>query len=59
VVATGYGDRPLPRSSTGREPAGLAAREADREPRVTRAPGVSSNGAGLDDVEVPEFIPRR
>ena len=61
VVATGYGDRPVTRSSGGREhePAKVAAREADREPRVSRGPGVSTNGSGLSDIDVPEFIPRR
>jgi cell division protein FtsZ len=46
VVATGYGDRAAPR----RRP----RIEADAEPRVRR--GASSS---LDDVDVPEFIPRR
>ena len=61
VVATGYGDRPVARSSGGRErePAKVAAREADREPRVSRGPGVTTNGSGLSDIDVPEFIPRR
>src|ERR671915_289039 len=36
VVATGYGDQPLQRASGAgsREPASVAARQADREPRV-------------------------
>ncbi|MBV9214042.1 MAG: cell division protein FtsZ [Actinobacteria bacterium] len=59
VVATGYGDRPLPPMASVREPAGVAAREADREPRVSRGPSLGENGSMLDDVDVPEFIPRR
>jgi cell division protein FtsZ len=58
VVATGYGDRPKHRAAprgeaarNGRAPAGL--READREPRVSRA------SAELTEFDVPEFIPRR
>jgi cell division protein FtsZ len=55
VVATGYGDRPLTRASTGREPAArIAAREADREPRVSRA-----RSSGLGELDVPEFVPPR
>jgi cell division protein FtsZ len=52
VVATGYGDQPLQRSSGSRdrEPAAVAAREADREPRVRRN--------ALSDLEVPEFVPK-
>jgi hypothetical protein len=50
VVATGYGDQPLQRSSGVREPAAVAAREADREPRVRRN--------ALSDLDVPEFVPR-
>jgi cell division protein FtsZ len=56
VVATGYGDRArigsAPRSE--RIP-------ADAEPRVRRArpPAGASNGSSLDDIDVPEFLPRR
>ena len=57
VVATGYGDRPLPRASSGRDVV-RAAREADAEPRVSRADR-SGNGSMLGDVDVPEFVPRR
>jgi cell division protein FtsZ len=58
VVATGYGDRPLMRSSGGREPAKLAARrEADHEPKVSRSP--KSEPSILDDLDVPEFVPKR
>jgi cell division protein FtsZ len=57
VVATGYGDRPMMRASGGREPAKLAAREADHEPRVTKAPTRESSILG--DLEVPEFVPKR
>jgi cell division protein FtsZ len=59
VVATGYGDRPVFRAA----PRGDAT-EADHEPRVRRATREpvstrpTSNGAGLGDIEVPEFIPR-
>ncbi len=68
VVATGYGERPRlredrgrtgdtrresPRRESRREPAAVAAREADREPRIVRA-----NRSGLGDLEVPEFLPR-
>src|SRR4051812_16143656 len=56
VVARGYGDRPLPRSAGHREPAREAAREADREPRVSRGPG---RPAELTELDVPEFVPRR
>jgi cell division protein FtsZ len=63
VVATGYGDPPPRRHESregrepGHQPAPLAAREADREPRVTRARPPSSSG--LDTLDVPEFVPRR
>jgi cell division protein FtsZ len=54
VVATGYGDQPLQRAT--REPvAALAARQADREPRVSRGRERSST---LSDLDVPEFVPR-
>jgi cell division protein FtsZ len=59
VVATGYGDQPLQRASSGtsrsHEPASVAARQADREPRVSRARERSSS---LSDLDVPEFVPR-
>jgi cell division protein FtsZ len=51
VVATGYGDRPVPRA---------APRErsvpADAEPRVRR--GRERSATTLADLDVPEFIPR-
>jgi cell division protein FtsZ len=56
VVATGYGDRPVHRAA----PRGDAS-EADHEPRVRRAREpvtAPSNGNGLGDIDVPEFIPR-
>jgi cell division protein FtsZ len=62
VVATGYGERPAPRrerredGEPRREPALMAAREADREPRVSRARPPSSSR--LDTLDVPEFMPR-
>jgi len=55
VVATGYSDRPLPR----REPrADRTNVPADREPTVRRTSGTPRPGA-LDDLVVPEFLPRR
>ncbi|TML79099.1 MAG: cell division protein FtsZ [Actinobacteria bacterium] len=57
VVATGYGDRPMMRSDNGREPARVAARAADREPRVSRGP--SKESSMLGDLDVPEFVPKR
>jgi cell division protein FtsZ len=53
VVATGYGDQPLQRATGSREPAALAARQADREPRVSR-----TRSSSLTDLDVPEFVPR-
>jgi cell division protein FtsZ len=56
VVATGYGNTSAPRHE--RERPGSAS-AADHEPRVTRnAPPRERVGAGLDDLDVPEFIPR-
>src|SRR4051812_8957693 len=51
VVATGYSDKPLVRSSPAREG---SRREvpADREPRVTRTAVAS------EEFDVPEFVPR-
>jgi cell division protein FtsZ len=54
VVATGYGDRPVsraaPRADRERVP-------ADREPRVSRTS--TPRPGSLDDLVVPEFLPRR
>jgi cell division protein FtsZ len=52
VVATGYADQPLVRSSPGRD---RARRDipADHEPRVTRV-----NERAVDEIDVPEFVPR-
>jgi cell division protein FtsZ len=50
VVATGYGGEMVDRRE--RAPAAIAAREADREPRVRRS------ASNLDDLDVPEFVPR-
>ncbi len=50
VVATGYGGEMVDRRE--RAPAAIAAREADREPRVRRS------ATNLDDLDVPEFVPR-
>jgi cell division protein FtsZ len=53
VVATGYGDRPQIRATPRGE--GRETRiPADAEPRVRRA----HSAEVLDDVDVPEFIPR-
>jgi cell division protein FtsZ len=51
VVATGYGDSRRPSELPARD----AARIADREPRVRRGRETSS----LEQLDVPEFIPRR
>ena len=57
VVATGYGDSPQPRRESGGRGAPIAA---DHEPRVTRtAPPRERVAAGLADLDVPEFMPRR
>jgi cell division protein FtsZ len=52
VVATGYGDQIQRREQRPGIPA-----DVDREPRVTRRERVASNS--LQDLDVPEFIPRR
>src|SRR4051812_42043116 len=53
VVATGYTDQPLVRSTPGRE---SSRRDipADREPRVTRA----ATPRASEEFDVPEFVPR-
>jgi cell division protein FtsZ len=53
VVATGYGDRPQHRATPRGDDRELGI-PADAEPRVRRARGAGT----LDDVDVPEFIPR-
>ncbi|NLT05212.1 MAG: cell division protein FtsZ [Solirubrobacterales bacterium] len=53
VVATGYGDQ-APRRERDQRP-GIPA-DVDREPRVTRRERVRATA--LDDLDVPEFIPR-
>ena len=63
VVATGYGDPQAAAPRRERRPV-AAAQEADHEPRVTRTPRrerevVRAAPSGLDDLDVPEFIPRR
>ena len=57
VVATGYGDSPL---EGGGQPRAWrdAAREADGEPRVSRPARASRSSNELDDLEIPEFLPR-
>jgi len=59
VVATGFGMTPAPRREVRRPSA--EAEEADHEPRVTRAaaPRRERASSSLDDLEVPEFLPRR
>jgi cell division protein FtsZ len=54
VVATGYDYRSSPRRERPSIPA-----EVDREPKVTRARRPEPVTAGLNDLDVPEFIPRR
>ena len=58
VVATGYGDRPG-------APGGAARRRERGRPRAARAARAAragrparSNGNGLGDIDVPEFMPR-
>jgi cell division protein FtsZ len=53
VVATGYSDQPLVRSSPGREGSRNEI-PADREPRVTR----TGARVASEEFEVPEFVPR-
>ena len=55
VVATGYGDRSAPRRERRAERTSVPA---DREPTVRRTAGTPRPGA-LDDLVVPEFLPRR
>jgi cell division protein FtsZ len=56
VVATGYGDQTAPRRERDRPGSAV---DADHEPRITRrTPPRERVGAGLDDLDVPEFIPR-
>jgi cell division protein FtsZ len=55
VVATGYGDRPIPRAAPRGE--GRERRvPADAEPRVRR--GRERTATTLADLDVPEFVPR-
>ena len=58
VVATGYGDRPAPRRERDRERRPARAQDADHEPRVTRAPRRERGSGSLDDLQIPEFVPR-
>ena len=55
VVATGYGERSASRRERRAEPTSVPA---DREPTVRRTGGTPRPGA-LDDLVVPEFLPRR
>ena len=63
VVATGYGDRPVPgralRADRERVPANRERVPADREPTVRRTGGRTPRPGALDDLVVPEFLPRR
>ena len=54
VVATGYSDQPLVRSSPGREGARRSI-PADHEPRVMR---VGERAGVSEEFDVPEFVPR-
>jgi cell division protein FtsZ len=56
VVATGYGDRPQYRAAPRGDRESRIP--ADAEPRVRRGRERSTVGA-LDDIDVPEFVPRR
>jgi cell division protein FtsZ len=66
VVATGYGDqRPRRRAE---EPVGLRSRDAEPlrslrepegEPRVSRVRRRSSGSSSPQEIDIPEFIPRR
>jgi cell division protein FtsZ len=56
VVATGYADQPLVRSSPGREGARRGI-PADREPRVTRM-AEPAGATASEEFDVPEFVPR-
>ncbi len=57
VVATGYGDRPQPRSNPRRDERRIPA---DAEPRVRRGhEQARARSSSLMDVDVPEFIPHR
>jgi cell division protein FtsZ len=56
VVATGYADQRGPR------PVRRALEEPDGEPRVERRTGASGSrrrGLAVDELDVPEFLPRR
>jgi cell division protein FtsZ len=63
VVATGYGDRPVPgrapRADRERVPADRGRVPADREPTVRRTGANTPRPGALDDLVVPEFLPRR
>ncbi len=52
-AANGSGRRARPAPPTGD-----AAREADHEPRVVRAPRPPRRSEGLTEINIPEFIPR-
>jgi cell division protein FtsZ len=56
VVATGYGDRPQYRAAPRGDRESRIP--ADAEPRVRRGRERGAVGA-LDDIDVPEFVPRR
>jgi cell division protein FtsZ len=54
VVATGYGDKPAVRAAPRADRQGVPA---DREPTVRRTR--AARPGALDDLVVPEFLPRR
>jgi len=65
VVATGYGERGSSRAGARSDRAGTL-REPEGEPRVLRAPGArreaprrALRGGDVQDVDVPEYLPRR
>jgi cell division protein FtsZ len=60
VVATGYGDRPAPRRERERvrDRTSSGSQDADHEPRITRAPRRDRDTGSLNDLQIPEFVPR-
>jgi cell division protein FtsZ len=62
VIATHYGEtrqRTTRNEATGRGSALIDATRADREPAVSRGSGRARSGSmALNDIDVPEFVPR-
>ena len=52
VVATGYGDRSAPRREREHR-SSPASRDADHEPRITRAPRRDRDTGSLNDLQIP------